>query len=318
MTSFACTTRQLAAWNPTFTVQGQVFHKIGWMLRAANCWHKFLQIYFIDNRAEEVRTSLSITNGGLHGDIVEKLRDILHDNNNYIQSLKSAQETLESKNSPELALVIHEDQRRAQEHARRFNRPIANEVAILMPNEPTATRDIVIHQRDGTLKHVSELHPAYDPLQYPLFFPFGTHGYSIYLKSNTGKKLPKCSIIAIILCVEHQTLSFEVDVYSNNSLSICTVKWKLRVSSSAITTEATACWELLQSSRQLISSWFQSSKYGPESCASSHILCRTPLHAPKAAGCNIICKRIWPPRSLYHHNNKPQMIKCRKRLPMIK
>ena len=59
----------------------------------------------------------------------------------------------------------------------------------LMPNEPQETRDIVLHQRDGALQRISELHPAYDALQYPILFPHGTDGYSIYLQTDQGRKI---------------------------------------------------------------------------------------------------------------------------------
>ena len=44
--------------------------------------------------------------------------------------------------------------------------------------------------RDSQLKKISELHPAYDPLQYPLLFPHGTQGYSINMpQQGGGRKL---------------------------------------------------------------------------------------------------------------------------------
>ncbi|XP_014679633.1 PREDICTED: uncharacterized protein LOC106819530, partial [Priapulus caudatus] len=147
MTSFACTTRQLSGWNPTFTVQRQVFHNIGSMYPQPNRPPQFLQIYFIDNKVDEVNTRLSIANQ-LKPEIVANLRDMLHEHNQYVKAFKTAADTLHNINAPDLTVVIHEDKPPSNEHARRFNIPVANEVAILMPNEPTASRDIVIHQRD--------------------------------------------------------------------------------------------------------------------------------------------------------------------------
>ena len=52
------------------------------------------------------------------------------------------------------------------------------------------SRDIGLRLRDGQLKKISELHPAYDPLQYPLLFPHGTQGYSINMpQQGGGRKL---------------------------------------------------------------------------------------------------------------------------------
>ncbi|XP_071941100.1 uncharacterized protein [Antedon mediterranea] len=86
---------------------------------------------------------------------------------------------------PNMRIVIHED----NQHARRYNPPTGNEVAILMPNEPCMNRDIVLHEREGGLRHVSELHRAYDTLQYPILFMHGTDGYSIYLHTDAGRKI---------------------------------------------------------------------------------------------------------------------------------
>lgn len=65
-----------------------------------------------------------------------------------------------------------------QQDRRRYNLPTANEVAVILPgtsaNEP---RDIILRCRDGRLQRISDLHPAYIPLQYPLLFPRGENGW---------------------------------------------------------------------------------------------------------------------------------------------
>ncbi|CAF2069923.1 unnamed protein product [Brassica napus] len=40
-------------------------------------------------------------------------------------------------------------------------------------------RDIVIESTTGKLQRISELHPAYLPLQYPLIFPYGEDGFRL-------------------------------------------------------------------------------------------------------------------------------------------
>ena len=67
------------------------------------------------------------------------------------------------------------------EHSRRYNRPLSDEIGVLMPNDATNNRDIVLHYRDGGLKHISELDRSYDSLQYPLLFPHGTEGLLVSL-----------------------------------------------------------------------------------------------------------------------------------------
>ena len=56
-----------------------------------------------------------------------------------------------------------------------------------MPNEPDGHRDIILFSKSNQLKRICELHPSYDPLQYPLLFPTGNDGWSLHLKAT--KKL---------------------------------------------------------------------------------------------------------------------------------
>jgi len=66
-----------------------------------------------------------------------------------------------------------------------------DEIAVIMPgtgeNNASGTPDIIIEQR-GTkqLKRISELHPSYLALCYPLLFPRGEQGWHINLFSIAG------------------------------------------------------------------------------------------------------------------------------------
>ncbi|XP_010484962.1 PREDICTED: uncharacterized protein LOC104763262 [Camelina sativa] len=66
--------------------------------------------------------------------------------------------------------------------AKTHNLPTCNEVVGLISgdfNSGVFKRDIVIESRSGGLQRISELHPAYLPLQYPLLFPYGEDGYRL-------------------------------------------------------------------------------------------------------------------------------------------
>ena len=69
-----------------------------------------------------------------------------------------------------IKIVINENRRPSGEHSRRYNSPLSDELAVLMPNNNMSNRDVVLHYRDGDLGHISELHWSYDPLQYQLRF----------------------------------------------------------------------------------------------------------------------------------------------------
>jgi hypothetical protein len=64
---------------------------------------------------------------------------------------------------------------------RRYNAPLADEVAMILPREPgeVGNRDVIVQRRyGGGLLRMSELAPSYDPLQYPLLFLAGEDGWS--------------------------------------------------------------------------------------------------------------------------------------------
>lgn len=67
--------------------------------------------------------------------------------------------------------------------------PTLDEVAVLMPNDPVGHRDLVLHARSNTLQRISEMHKAYNPLQYPLLHPYGTDGWSLQMKLASRHKI---------------------------------------------------------------------------------------------------------------------------------
>jgi len=65
--------------------------------------------------------------------------------------------------------------------------------------------------RDGQLQRVFELHRSYDPLQYPLLFPYGNDGYFINIQQQNGaakSKTVSCMVFyAFILVVRIDDLN---------------------------------------------------------------------------------------------------------------
>ena len=53
----------MAGFNPSFRIQGQVYHLIGSIVPTQGESPKFAQIYFIDNEESEVATRSAIING---------------------------------------------------------------------------------------------------------------------------------------------------------------------------------------------------------------------------------------------------------------
>ena len=113
---------------------------------------------------------------------VQRLQDTLFTSDLLIRELRSAGTEAENENM-EYHIVIVEGRTPVAEHAHRYNRQLSTEVA------PQNRRDITIHFRRGGLMRINELHWAYQPLQYPLLFPHGTHGWNRNFRDLNGRKL---------------------------------------------------------------------------------------------------------------------------------
>ena len=57
-----------------------------------------------------------------------------------------------------IRVVINENRRPSGEHSRRYNSPVSDKIAVLMPNDNMSNRDVVLHYKDGGLRHISELY----------------------------------------------------------------------------------------------------------------------------------------------------------------
>nr|GEX09339.1 DNA helicase PIF1, ATP-dependent [Tanacetum cinerariifolium] len=111
-------------------------------------------------------------------------------------------------------------------NSRQYNAPTIAEVTALILNDlcdDEPTRDIVVKQKDSEPKTISELHPSYMALQYPLLFPFEEYG---------GGRLFQQYLVDAYTVIEEQRLSWtrnnqdtlRVDLYHNNyqdAMALC-------------------------------------------------------------------------------------------------
>ncbi|XP_074289497.1 uncharacterized protein LOC141614650 [Silene latifolia] len=105
---------------------------------------------------------------------------------------------------------------RRETDGRTYNRPTASEVAVLIEGDignAVEKRDIIIEKESGELQRISELHPLYLALQYPLLFPHGEDGLRpgiLHSEASLNKtaKLLQQFIVDGYMMVESQRLSF--------------------------------------------------------------------------------------------------------------
>lgn len=208
MTSFGAKEIREGNFMPTFKVQGQVYHLIGNLLPAEGAQPEFLQIYFVSH-ADQVSLRSNI-NPALQIDLIDALQTYLHAHNSYIQCFKY---NLENRPTNDLKLIIHADAKPLNEHRGRYNAPIVDEVAVLLIDEDKGPRDIVLNTRDGRLQRVSEIHRSYDPLQYPLLFPFGNDGYYINIPQQNAAARSKT-----VSCKQFYAFRLMVRINDYNSI----------------------------------------------------------------------------------------------------
>ncbi|WZZ74526.1 hypothetical protein YC2023_085896 [Brassica napus] len=182
---------------PVFRLLGQNYHRIGSLLPLDDSRPKFQQLYIFDTVNENAnkiaafsskRTTPTSDIKILRDDIVEEIKIMLNESNPYAKILQTAKErfrdSLESMNV-KLRLISGRST-----DPNTYNMPPSSEVAALLVgdiDEEFEERDIVVETKSRDLARISELHPAYLPLQYPILFPYGEDGYHIdlHLKRTT-------------------------------------------------------------------------------------------------------------------------------------
>ena len=174
---------------PTFEIQGQVYHTVGSLLPLPNECPRFLQIYFMGDDIAGAKHRCK-TIPGVRNQIVFSLQDMLHNNNSYVTSLKSAMERM---SNDEFRIVISANKIPEGEHERRLNAPFRNEVSILIVGHEFEKRYIILEKRSSGLIRIAETHRSYDSLQYPLIF--GKEKMDTTLKFCNRIPLPRVRIL---------------------------------------------------------------------------------------------------------------------------
>lgn len=160
ITGIESSTRAIELIISTLQVQGQIYHRAGLLLPFQDKDNQFLQIYFIGNSDREVDRRYAITSNTKR-EIIEQLQNLFHEQNELDRLFKIALDRMPSDNHK---IVIRADKTPVGEHARRFNAPTIDDVAILIVGEEFQSRDIVLQRRNEQLQRVSETHRSYDAL----------------------------------------------------------------------------------------------------------------------------------------------------------
>ncbi|XP_022023789.1 uncharacterized protein LOC110924055 [Helianthus annuus] len=133
----------------------------------------------------------SATSDLLDTELIEYLKVILDSNNELVKTYRRVRDRF--IDNPQVDLKLRLKANRSKD-GRTYNLPTSSEVAALIVGnieEALDNRDVVVESKKDGLQRISELHPSYLVLQYPLLFPFGEDGYRIDILHREGRASTK-------------------------------------------------------------------------------------------------------------------------------
>lgn len=180
----------------TFRINGQSYHRIGSLLPARGTQPKYAQLYFFDT-GNEVKNRMGAFKDKESAKVVDEkivvgLIKMFDQSSSIAKAFRMARDWCDSQNSVKFELCLLS----GRSTTRKYNGPTVPKIAALITNDfgnGIPTRDIIISSKDEGLKRISELHPEYKALQYPLLFPYGEDGFhkKIQYHNNTGTRKTK-------------------------------------------------------------------------------------------------------------------------------
>ncbi|XP_021974686.2 uncharacterized protein LOC110869772 [Helianthus annuus] len=189
-----------------YRISGQNAHSMGSLLPKPGDQPKFSQLYIYDTENElsnrktlfgDSTTQTSSRSKELDDKFIKYLTDMLDSKNMLVKTYRMVRNHLHEK--PNVSLRLRLIYQRDKD-GRTYNLPTSSEIATLIvgdENQSVEQRDIIVEEQSGVLKRISELHPSYLALQYPILFPYGDDGYRINIPHrdfgpNTKKTRPNC------------------------------------------------------------------------------------------------------------------------------
>ena len=148
-----------------------------------------MYIYDTEHEVDNRLNALNITgSSSVIRLLVQELITMLNFSNPLVQSFRMARDRFRESSIQPVTLRLIGTR---QHNSRQYNLPTASEVAALIPGDgnPTDTRDVIVEERgnehrDNPVKRISELHPSFMALQYPLLFPYGEDGFHLKIPLN--------------------------------------------------------------------------------------------------------------------------------------
>lgn len=127
---------------------------------------------------------------------MHKLKKLIDDNNVLAQSYRAAQDRSAQFGLQGAKLRLRKNR---STDGWTYNLPNASEITAQIVGDfdnLEGERDIFIETQSSKLQRISELHPLYLPLQYPLLFPYGEDGFreNITVSESTSTSRKRTSL----------------------------------------------------------------------------------------------------------------------------
>ncbi|ONM10917.1 putative replication protein [Zea mays] len=140
-------------------------------------------------------------------EVARLLLNMLDEHNKLVTAFRFAKERLDEEGNQKVTLRLLGCNTR---HDAQYNLPANGELAAVIVGDCLPSQykyDVLVHAREGGLKHVSCLHPSYMALQYPLLFPYGDRGYHLGIKyTDVGEGDATCrKYVTMLEFVRHRS-----------------------------------------------------------------------------------------------------------------
>ncbi|XP_015057654.1 uncharacterized protein LOC107003921 [Solanum pennellii] len=172
-----------------FRISGHNYHHIGSLLPEIGKKPQFAQLYIYDTDNEIKNRINSLMHEEVQVDIVQGICEMLNEHNVLVKSFRMARDRYREQPQTEFRLRLLSER---INDGRQYNIPTASEVAGLIIGDLTDAnfqRDVIVEHRKNGLQRITDLHPSFMSMTYPLIHPYGEDGYrlGIQLVSQSQK-----------------------------------------------------------------------------------------------------------------------------------
>ncbi|XP_074339091.1 uncharacterized protein LOC141677199 isoform X4 [Apium graveolens] len=170
-----------------FRISGLTYHSLGSLVPPDGLTPKFAQLYMYDGQeAVAHRMDFSSRMGEVDPAIVTMLQGMLERENVLVGMFKQLRDRITGSQAETVTLRLLA---RRTSDGRLENIPTENDyefAGLVVDNDFANRRDVVAEHKKMGLQHISDLHPSYMSLQYPLLFPYGEDGYRTNIKHRNA------------------------------------------------------------------------------------------------------------------------------------